>query len=174
MPIDVNSLSGSMPTALGNATRWDPMAQAAYGKILALLRNPGLDPSQLSRSIVDRGRMYQGAKDTAMGKFARGGLENSRMNGAVSAGLTANSIRDANILRNKFAAENAARARKAMMLYNNMVMAPQQSSQQAASMNQLGIANEQVNQQQDQLNQWGQMAGALGSVAGGFTTPSGS
>jgi hypothetical protein len=171
MAFDINSLSAQMPTALGNATRWDPMAQAAYARILELLRNPGLDPSQLSRSIVDRSRAYQGAMDASIGKFARGGLENSGMNTAVNTGLKAGAIRDADILRRKFAAENEARKRKAMGLYSSLVMFPQMGASQAAAMNQLQLGQENLTNQQDRLDQWGQLAGSLGSVVGGFTTP---
>jgi len=173
MPFDAYSASDSMPLELAKATRFDPMAQAQYAQLLKLLRNPQIPGQQLSRAIVDRGRAYQGAADYATGRFARSGLENSGVAGAVNTSMRLNAAKDADILRRKFAADNETRRRNLINLYSSLVMAPQMSAQQAQVRNQLQLGQENLADSNQRLDQWGQMAGALGSVAGAFNPGTG-
>jgi len=173
MPFDAYSVPDSMPLDLAKATRFDPMAQSQYAQLLKLLRNPQIPGQQLSRAIVDRGRAYQGAADYATGRFARSGLENSGVAGAMQTSMKLNFAKDADVLRRKFAADNETRRRNLINLYSSLVMAPQMSAQQAAVKNQLQLNQESFANQNDKLEQWGQMAGALGSVAGAFNPGTG-
>lgn len=174
MPFDAYSASDTMPLDLAKATRFDPMAQTQYAKLLELLRNPQIPGQQLSQAITDRGRAYQGAADASLGKFARGGLQNAGVAGAVQTSMKLGATKDADILRRKFANDNEGRRRKLIALYSNLVMAPQMSANQASVGNQLNLQQENLANQDDRLNQWGQMAGALGSVVGGFMPQQGS
>jgi hypothetical protein len=147
------------------------MAQSQYDQLLKLLRNPQIPGQQLSQAIVDRGRAYQGAADATLGRFARGGLENAGVAGAAATSYKLNAAKDADILRRKMAADNEARRRQLIQLYTQTVLSPQMTASQAAVRNQLNLNQEAFDNSNQRLDQWGQMAGALGGIAGAFQTP---